>query len=430
MAFVGIDARTERTRHQVNYPETYDLIFSRLREELSAAKQQGQPIRHLIVLLGIPIAYPRLTWLENVFSSPFLGPLKLLNRRFGFGGGFFNHFDGSVDLLDDLDDHYTARTHKRERNSLIERLQGVCAEHSVRATILGGDVHLAAFGRFYSNPKLGIPIENDHRYIPNVISSAIVNKPPPAAVANLLARRNKIHHLNRDTDETLLKLFDKDPGESSKTAGHNNVTMPSRNFAIITENSANNGSHQQAAGSGATHLAPPGLRMAQMAQTPVLPTETRAIPTWLLRDRPLVLAPSPRQLRRSARRSPARTGTTRSVQARRDAVRPTAPRRQSTARRRTAAWTSASASRLTTRTRRAPRSRTASRSRSSTLTRRSPRTGGRWPRLPRLPSRPAIRTRRRTASRRPKRALWLDRSTGTDRLPMGPPLRGALRSLL
>ncbi|KAL5888474.1 hypothetical protein ACKVWC_003738 [Pyricularia oryzae] len=258
MAFVGIDARTERTRHQVNYPETYDLIFSRLREELSAAKQQGQPIRHLIVLLGIPIAYPRLTWLENVFSSPFLGPLKLLNRRFGFGGGFFNHFDGSVDLLDDLDDHYTARTHKRERNSLIERLQGVCAEHSVRATILGGDVHLAAFGRFYSNPKLGIPIENDHRYIPNVISSAIVNKPPPAAVANLLARRNKIHHLNRDTDETLLKLFDKDPGESSKTAGHNNVTMPSRNFAIITENSANNGSHQQAAGSGATHLAPPG----------------------------------------------------------------------------------------------------------------------------------------------------------------------------
>src|SRR5437763_1948194 len=27
MAFCGIDARTERTRRQVNYPETYDLIF-------------------------------------------------------------------------------------------------------------------------------------------------------------------------------------------------------------------------------------------------------------------------------------------------------------------------------------------------------------------------------------------------------------------
>lgn len=80
----------------------------------------------------------------------------------------------------------------------------------------------------------------------NVVSSAIVNKPPPQAIANLLARRNKIHHLNHDTDETLLKLFNKDPGDSSKTANHNQVTMPSRNFAMLTENSPNNPpSHHQ-----------------------------------------------------------------------------------------------------------------------------------------------------------------------------------------
>ncbi|KAI0011003.1 hypothetical protein F4779DRAFT_263452 [Xylariaceae sp. FL0662B] len=240
IAFLGIDARTERTRHQVNYPETYDLIFDRVRQELGAAANMGQPFKHLILLLGIPIAYPRLTWLENVFSSPMIAPIKFLNRRFGFGGGVFNHFDGSVDLLDDLDDHYTARTHKKERNALIERLQTISAEFSVRITILGGDVHLAALGRFYSNPNLNIPIEEDHRYIVNVVSSAIVNKPPPAAIANLLASRNKIHHLNADTDETLLSLFDKDPGNSNKTMGSNNVTMPSRNYAIITENSPNN----------------------------------------------------------------------------------------------------------------------------------------------------------------------------------------------
>ncbi|KAK8044660.1 hypothetical protein PG993_004684 [Apiospora rasikravindrae] len=240
VAFVGVDARTERTRHQVNYPETYDMIFDRLRYELSNAEQSGQGFKHLIVLLGIPIAYPRLTWLENIFSSPLIAPIKFLNRRFGFGGGVFNHFDGSVDLLDDLDDHYTARTHKKERNTFIERLQGVAAEHSVRVTILGGDVHLAALGRFYSNPKLHIPAEEDHRYIVNVVSSAIVNKPPPNAIANLLARRNKIHHLNHDTDETLMNLFNKDPGDTTKTASSNHVTMPSRNFAIITENSPNN----------------------------------------------------------------------------------------------------------------------------------------------------------------------------------------------
>ncbi|KAK7752864.1 hypothetical protein SLS62_005206 [Diatrype stigma] len=240
IAFMGIDARTERTRHQVNYPETYDLIFDRVRQELRDAANEGRAYRHLVLLLGIPIAYPRLTWLENVFSSPLIAPIKFLNRRFGFGGGVFNHFDGSVDLLDDLDDHYTARTHKKERNALIERLQTVCAEFSVRLTILGGDVHLAALGRFYSNPNLHIPAEADHRYMVNVVSSAITNKPPPNAIANLLASRNKIHHLNPDTDETLLSLFDKDPGKSKKTRDSNHVTMPSRNYAILTENSPNN----------------------------------------------------------------------------------------------------------------------------------------------------------------------------------------------
>ncbi|KOS20443.1 Uncharacterized protein ESCO_005528 [Escovopsis weberi] len=231
----------------VNYPETYELVFERVRAELATAASWGQPIKHLILLLGIPIAYPRLTWLENILRSPFIGPIKFMNRRFGVGGGLFNHFDGSVDLLDDLDDHYTARTHKTERCDLVESLQAIAAEFSVRITILGGDVHLAALGRFYSNPKLKIPAEEDNRYMVNVISSAIVNKPPPQGVANLLARRNKIHHLNCDTDETLLDLFDKDPGDSSKTANHNHCTMPSRNFAMLTENSPNRGGPQNGA---------------------------------------------------------------------------------------------------------------------------------------------------------------------------------------
>jgi len=58
IGFLGIDARTERTRHQVNYPETYDAIFSRLEQELQSAKSSGQAYKHLILLLGIPVAYP------------------------------------------------------------------------------------------------------------------------------------------------------------------------------------------------------------------------------------------------------------------------------------------------------------------------------------------------------------------------------------
>lgn len=232
IAFAGLDARTERTRHQVNYPGTYDAIFGRLEQELTAANGE---IKHLILLLGVPIAYPRLAWLENIISSPIIGPIRLLNRRFGVAGGLFNQFDGQVDLLDDLDDHYTSRNHKKERRELMQRLQKLSKRHKVRITILSGDVHLAALGRFYSNPHHKIPIENDHRYMVNVISSAITNKPPPKAVANLLARRNKIHHMDRDTDETLMALFDKQPGGVEKDGAFNKVTMPSRNYACITE---------------------------------------------------------------------------------------------------------------------------------------------------------------------------------------------------
>ncbi|KAF2738934.1 hypothetical protein EJ04DRAFT_7686 [Polyplosphaeria fusca] len=258
IAFVGIDARMERTRHQINYPDTYNLIFDRMNKEFAANKN----LKHLILLLGVPIAYPRLQWLENIFSSPLIAPIKFLNKRFGFGGSLFNKFDGNVDLLDDLDDHYTAHQHKHERRELIERLQAFSKKHSARVTILGGDVHLAAIGRFYTKAKVGIPAEKDWRYMPNVISSAITNKPPPAAVANLLAKRNKIHHLNHDTDETLLEIFNRDPGIAGKTNGAangatngatngttngdvkkktsdaNHATMPSRNYAIIAESSA------------------------------------------------------------------------------------------------------------------------------------------------------------------------------------------------
>ncbi|KAH0553408.1 hypothetical protein GP486_006523, partial [Trichoglossum hirsutum] len=235
IAFLGVDARTERTRHKINYSETYDLIFARLNKELGRPSSE---IKHLIILLGVPIAYPRLVWLENIFRSPIIGLVRFLNKRFGVASSLFNKFDGEVDLLDDLDDHYTARTHKAERNVFIHRLQELSRQHSIRITILGGDVHLAATGRFYSNPHLRIPTTHDHRYMANVISSAITNKPPPQAIANMIARRNKIHHLDRETDETLLTLFDKDPGDSVKTAKYNHCTMPSRNFSIIAESSS------------------------------------------------------------------------------------------------------------------------------------------------------------------------------------------------
>ena len=261
IAFLGIDARTERTRHQINYDDTYQMLFRHVDSQLN--RSAGR-IKHFILLLGVPIAYPRLQWLENILQSPVMGAVRFANKRFGVAGGLFNNFDGSVDLMDDLDDHYTAHQHKKERRDLITRLQKLAKQHNVRVTILGGDVHLAAFGRFFSKPRLNIPIENDHRYISNVVSSAITNHPPPAAVANLLAKRNKIHHLDHETDETLLNLFDYNPGrvpghEATAANGkevpmkgkqNNHATMPSRNYAILGLSHAQNENGHAVDGAG------------------------------------------------------------------------------------------------------------------------------------------------------------------------------------
>ena len=43
-------------------PETYRLVFDRARREIVTGVT-----KHLIVLLGVPIAYPRLVWLENLY---------------------------------------------------------------------------------------------------------------------------------------------------------------------------------------------------------------------------------------------------------------------------------------------------------------------------------------------------------------------------
>jgi hypothetical protein len=74
-------------------------------------------------------------WLENILTSRVLDPVKALSRA-GMFSGLVNKFDGSVEILDDLDDHWTAKNHKTERTWLVEDLQDLAAEKSIRVTIL------------------------------------------------------------------------------------------------------------------------------------------------------------------------------------------------------------------------------------------------------------------------------------------------------
>ena len=61
VAFLGLDCRTERMDDEVVSAETYHKVFDRLEKEIIKGET-----KHLIVMLGVPVAYPRVVWLENM----------------------------------------------------------------------------------------------------------------------------------------------------------------------------------------------------------------------------------------------------------------------------------------------------------------------------------------------------------------------------
>lgn len=95
-----------------------------------------------------------------------------------------------------------------------------------------GDVHLAAIGEFYSNPKLNVPKDKDYRYMPNVISSAIVDMPETEMISDTLNRRNRVHHVDTNTDEDMIPIFTHDVNNKPR---NNKRLLPRRNWCSIRE---------------------------------------------------------------------------------------------------------------------------------------------------------------------------------------------------
>lgn len=153
IALLAVDCRTERMRDQVVRDETWDNLMDRCYSEIVKGKTE-----HLLVLLGVPIAYPRLVWLENILTSRLLDPVKALGKT-GLFGDVFNKFDGGVEVLDDLDDHWTAKSHKDERRIVIEDLQDLAADRSVRITIL----RYVRFHHKVTIPSLLLQLVSDHQ---------------------------------------------------------------------------------------------------------------------------------------------------------------------------------------------------------------------------------------------------------------------------
>lgn len=66
--------------------------------------------------------------------------------------------------------------------------------------------------------------------MPNIISSAIVNTPPPNTLADILNRRNKVHHLDDVTDEDMIPIFTHDVNGKAR---NNKRLLNRRNWCAI-----------------------------------------------------------------------------------------------------------------------------------------------------------------------------------------------------
>jgi len=233
IALVAVDCRTERTKRRICRESTYDHVFSRLEMEIGSSNGE---IKHLLVQLGVPICYPRMVWAETIMGSTALYPLKYIARKGWIFKGLVNEFDGSVELLDDLNDHWCAKHHKAERNKFLVRLTKFGAENGVRITILSGDVHLCCMSRLYTNGKRvkqgEIPktAAEDPRFIVNLVSSAIVNTPPPNGMAIMLEKRSKLHTFDSFTKEDVVPLFNHKVQDPERG---NELFFNSRNFSDL-----------------------------------------------------------------------------------------------------------------------------------------------------------------------------------------------------
>ncbi|KAK9863128.1 hypothetical protein WJX84_002391 [Apatococcus fuscideae] len=205
VAVLGPDSRAQRTKKQVISSQAYDDIFSRL-------GQMPLTVKHLITVTTVPVIFPKLPASEQVFAViDSLPVVKGAMQKTGVGKGILDRF-GNADLLDDIVDHWDASSHLHERRMLIQRLQTLCLNRQLRVTFISGDVHLAAVGRLYTNPKVA-HLRNDHRFMTQIVSSAVWNHPPPGTLCTLMEKSNKSSKLDGKTKEKMVKIFTDQPNK-------------------------------------------------------------------------------------------------------------------------------------------------------------------------------------------------------------------------
>ena len=184
-AILSVDMRSERTQRQVLSPDHWDKIY----DWLSSLSD----IDHLFVMSSIPVVYPDFNVLETLLGA----------------------VPGQQELEDDLQDHWSSRSHKGERSRMVHRLFKI-QETGIRVTILSGDVHVAAFGMLENNRTEYI---GQTRVINQLISSAIVHPAPGKMV--LFALTHLLDN-EKEIDPSIISRMGTFPGTNTKFVGARN----------------------------------------------------------------------------------------------------------------------------------------------------------------------------------------------------------------
>ncbi|PRW44508.1 plasma membrane [Chlorella sorokiniana] len=199
VAVLGMDMRSQRTKERIMPQASYELF-----RRTVAALPPG-PL-HLVVLSGIPLIFPKIPAVETV-----LGCMGRITRSVpalknaARSSGLLDRFD-QPEILDDLRDGWVADVHEEERLQFIRMLQEFSLTKGLRVSILSGDAHVGGVGRLYSRPKIK-DVGEDPLFMPQIISSAIVNAPPPHPVVKMLMRTNFASNVDERTREKLVRAF-------------------------------------------------------------------------------------------------------------------------------------------------------------------------------------------------------------------------------
>ena len=102
IALLALDCRGERTKFDVCRPKSYDIVFTELYRAIPDS------VKHLLVVTGVPIIYPRLSTFESAMEGVATFNLATIAGKTGaLGsviGGSLNKWNGDPELLDDMKD--------------------------------------------------------------------------------------------------------------------------------------------------------------------------------------------------------------------------------------------------------------------------------------------------------------------------------------